>query len=236
MYSPRRQITNYQDWLKYTLPERKFKDYAWVYEQTTGLPLVAEKHIPNVCHLRTVKLDQWKILGLEPVDFYEFNVGNTEIGIPLLKGRNKIGGCLVAFRSRSRRKKLVWRRYSLRGLNVQETPLMAVCSYARSTPDCLLVDNLSDYMKLCHWFSDKPVAICMQFNEKGIEILQKQFMQINKIYDFTAKNRDKIIEMSSREQHKLMAKELLSYSCNPIGNSKLGLLDKTNRQAERQKL
>lgn len=226
MYSPRKEITNYQDWLKYTLPERKFKDYAWVYEQATGLPLITSRQKPNVCHLRTVKLDQWKALGLNPEDHYGFNLGNTEIVIPLLRGRNRIGGCLVAFRTRTRNKKLYWRRYSLGDTDFVETPLMAVCTLTTKTPDCLLVDNIADYLKLCHWFSDKDVTVCLQFNEKGIEILQKQFMKIKSIYDFTAKNKEKIIEMTSRAEHRLVANKLFSYQCNPIGNNKLNLLDR----------
>lgn len=236
MYSPRKKITNYQDWLKYTLPETKFKDYAWVYEKTTGLPLITSRRPPNVCHLRTVKLDQWKALGLNPEDHYGFNVGNTEIVIPLLRGRNLIGGCLVAFRSRTKNKKLFWRRYKLDDIDFSETPLMAICNFTKETPDCLLVDNIADYLKLCRWFCDRNVAVCLQFNVKGIEILQKHFMKIKGIYDFTAKNKERIIEMANREQHKLVANELFSYQCNPIGNNKLNLLDRMSIMAERQKL
>ena len=237
MYSHRKEITNYRDWLKYTLPESKFKDFVWVYEHATGLQIITARRKPYLCHLRTVKLNQWEALGLHPIDHYDFSVGNTEIVIPLLKGRNSIGGCLVAFRTRTRRnKKLIWRRYSLNDTDFAETPLLAVCDFSKKTPDIMLVDNVGDYMKLCHWFSNDNVAVCLQINDKGIEVLQKHFMKINRIYDFTAKNKEKLIEMASRKEHRLVANELFSYNYNPIRDSALRLSGGMICLATRQKL
>lgn len=222
MYNPKIEITNFLNW-KYSTPsQQNIKHYAFIFEHTVGwrLPCGSDKN-PKLYSINRFRIRKLLEAGFIPEEEYDFNTTNTWMSIPLLSGRNKVGAVLMALKRRKSPKTVIWSKYTPKDKLGSGEPLAAFSNIKKETPNGILVDSLSMFVKLNQWFANTPwynYIVCYLTSPESLEVVQKNNLFFNKMYDLTHFNlKEKIKEMANRETSKLNVQELYTDDVNDMG-------------------
>lgn len=187
------QYTNYFFWKNMTLSEKGRKNFPLVYYKMTGLEIAPGwKDPPGIVSPSRTQLIWLKRFNFKSDVQLDYKWKSTDVVIPLLHKRGRVGGFLAAYR---RLNDIRWVKYTYQPEVGPETPAIAYSGQSGTTPKCLIVDTLPNYLKLINWyhcqkkytFRQKRYLVVYLDSDKeaAVSLIKRCQLHFNNLIDFT---------------------------------------------------